>query len=619
LRLADDRNFLYLFLKIMATKAFILILSSLIVALSTDSDATLNRLREASLSPFARCNPFNAQAKGITSCDDFFMSSFLNFGACDLNLGWHDICDGSLPSGKNSLREICPHECSWKVSDPELEDDDALAVQLFIDLLDHGAKTLVAPTCNEGFSDVTNGKAQWLSCGRHCPGGMYWTDDLCQCACEAIPEGYQAYLEYGSAQGNLIDQFEDLTAEECADLCNGQETLCAGFTIFEDGRCELKAAITLTQRIRTRNRSTYVKIVPGTLEDGSNSGNVLESLAELPPDGIRAFTEGLDKDHLLETALEMVSVPNVDASAGEDESVASEISVSSEDSMTIVSRNAEGTLGRRQLLLFGSYHVNGGELANENTHRCANENQWCACTGHVVYTRKCTEHGNCNQASWNTVMVENWYALFRQVEGGIQCSNSAFGGDPYRGKDKQCFCHPHPHTPECPAGYTAIAQNLDGAGKVVAPSNEWRTIENCADFCNSRSGCTSFEFGAPGRHHQGDCITYTGGQGNYRNTEDRLGLWANWRSCVKMPTYHMVSHYSAGMQSDCTQITSRVVSGVDDCKELCNSYGECNLFQFCPTGAICWIPRKCYIKRCDYVWDQRLVSSPFGMDIYVKA
>jgi len=618
LRLADDRNFLYLFLKIMATKAFILILSSLIVALSTDSDATLNRLREASLSPFARCNPFNAQAKGITSCDDFFMSSFLNFGACDLNLGWHDICDGSLPSGKNSLREICPHECSWKVSDPELEDDDALAVQLFIDLLDHGAKTLVAPTCNEGFSDVTNGKAQWLSCGRHCPGGMYWTDDLCQCACEAIPEGYQAYLEYGSAQGNLIDQFEDLTAEECADLCNGQETLCAGFTIFEDGRCELKAAITLTQRIRTRNRSTYVKIVPGTLEDGSNSGNVLESLAELPPDGIRAFTEGLDKDHLLETALEMVSVPNVDASAGEDESVASEISVSSEDSMTIVSLNAEGTLGRRQLR--NSWHVDSFGWTNENTHRCSYENEWCECTGNVVYTRKCTGWGVCNQANWNTVMSLNWGARHRaDVVDGIQCSNGAFGGDPWTGKDKQCFCHPHPQTPECPSGYIAIPRNLDGMGKEVAPANEWRTIEQCASFCNSRLGCTSFEFGAPGRDHAGDCVTYTAGEANFRDNEDRLEWWAHWRSCVKVPTYHQIAWHSAGLQSDCTQITSRTVSSVDDCKELCNFYGECNLFQFCP-HALCWITNKCYVKRCDNVWDQRLVFYPyFGMDIYVKA
>jgi hypothetical protein len=122
----------------MDSKSFMSILFSLTVALATESNATLNRLIEATdTTPFAQCNPFNAQAKGITSCEEYFNSSSLTFEACDLNLGWHEICVGAIPEGKGSLREICPTECARKVLDPELE-DDALAVENFIDFLKKG-------------------------------------------------------------------------------------------------------------------------------------------------------------------------------------------------------------------------------------------------------------------------------------------------------------------------------------------------------------------------------------------------------------------------------------------------------------------------------------------------
>ena len=87
----------------------------------------------------------------------------------------------------------------------------------------------------------------------------------------------------------------------------------------------------------------------------------------------------------------------------------------------------------------------------------------------------------------------------------------------------------------CPDGYKIVAQQLDGAGK------EWsqphpdanRTLQQCADICSDRGGCTSFEF-ANGPHHHGACGTYTGGDSNLgrdKGAADLAGL--NWYSCVK--------------------------------------------------------------------------------------
>lgn len=120
----------------MPSEAFILTLFSLTVTFATEPHAAMDRLKEASdINSFAKCNPFNVQAKGITSCVEYFLASSVNLEACDLNLGWHDICVGAVPEGKGSLREICPRECGRKVLYPELEDDDALVVQHFVDLL----------------------------------------------------------------------------------------------------------------------------------------------------------------------------------------------------------------------------------------------------------------------------------------------------------------------------------------------------------------------------------------------------------------------------------------------------------------------------------------------------
>jgi len=85
----------------------------------------------------------------------------------------------------------------------------------------------------------------------------------------------------------------------------------------------------------------------------------------------------------------------------------------------------------------------------------------------------------------------------------------------------------------CPAGYEAISQNLDGAGKQWSPVDTGRSIDDCATICDNRAGCTGFEY-AEGPTHHGGCGTYTGGNGNIYGNENRLASGSNWRSCMKI-------------------------------------------------------------------------------------
>ena len=89
----------------------------------------------------------------------------------------------------------------------------------------------------------------------------------------------------------------------------------------------------------------------------------------------------------------------------------------------------------------------------------------------------------------------------------------------------------------CPLGYYSVDQDLDGTGKEWAkPSlDSSRSLQHCADICNHRSGCTSFEY-ANGPHQQGGCGTYTGGDGNIQNqnNENRTQPGSNWFSCVRI-------------------------------------------------------------------------------------
>ena len=91
----------------------------------------------------------------------------------------------------------------------------------------------------------------------------------------------------------------------------------------------------------------------------------------------------------------------------------------------------------------------------------------------------------------------------------------------------------------CPVGYQAIAQDIDGVGKKWAQPHPdpQRSIQQCADICNDRRGCTSFEYhNGPTEH--GACGTYTGGNRNIKGDRNRDQAGSKWYSCVKAPALH---------------------------------------------------------------------------------
>ena len=90
----------------------------------------------------------------------------------------------------------------------------------------------------------------------------------------------------------------------------------------------------------------------------------------------------------------------------------------------------------------------------------------------------------------------------------------------------------------CPEGYDTVAQDLYGPGKKVSQPDPDpnRSLQQCADICNDRSGCTGFEY-SNGPYKPGKCLTYTGGDSDIIDVNlDRDQADSNWFSCIKVPT-----------------------------------------------------------------------------------
>ena len=97
----------------------------------------------------------------------------------------------------------------------------------------------------------------------------------------------------------------------------------------------------------------------------------------------------------------------------------------------------------------------------------------------------------------------------------------------------------------CPEGYISISENLDGLDCRPSQNNycvddkEWakpdenRTVQQCAEICNERWGCTGFEYGN-GEDVRGECATYRYGYRNVREYENRNHEGSEWYSCVTL-------------------------------------------------------------------------------------
>jgi len=130
--------------------------------------------------------------------------------------------------------------------------------------------------------------------------------------------------------------------------------------------------------------------------------------------------------------------------------------------------------------------------ANGETHRCANEGGWCHCTGNTVYTKKCKGSFSCNQANWQEVVSERWNSNHRSnVNGKIKCDNGSFGGDPWPGHDKQCFCHPKQEVPTAPVTAPAPFTQSKCYSECGRPGSSWWSGDWVKGFWCGAS-CTGF-------------------------------------------------------------------------------------------------------------------------------
>ena len=83
---------------------------------------------------------------------------------------------------------------------------------------------------------------------------------------------------------------------------------------------------------------------------------------------------------------------------------------------------------------------------------------------------------------------------------------------------------------QCPNGYEAIAENLEGTDAEWPQTRMWQTLQDCADTCDDRGGCTGFEYYTTGYRQ---CGFYTGGDTNIREDEGRDLSISERYSCIK--------------------------------------------------------------------------------------
>lgn len=84
----------------------------------------------------------------------------------------------------------------------------------------------------------------------------------------------------------------------------------------------------------------------------------------------------------------------------------------------------------------------------------------------------------------------------------------------------------------CGCGYQFTTLDVEGPDSDKEWTYPGEGIENCANECNQREGCTSFEY-----NHEGNwdyrCATFTGGQSNLYGVREKTHL--DWQTCVVVP------------------------------------------------------------------------------------
>lgn len=154
--------------------------------------------------PYVLCHPFaEIELNQLDSCEQYFQH-FVQSLECNMNLvdlDGNNICfgfpdlDESFFTVHTTMADLCPEQCAEiNASTPAEYEHPVLSLvpnspesqeSSLVDSADEAGRRRLGtiPTCNTGFTDKTGGEANWWGCGAHCPGGRYWTDNSCNCAC----------------------------------------------------------------------------------------------------------------------------------------------------------------------------------------------------------------------------------------------------------------------------------------------------------------------------------------------------------------------------------------------------------------------------------------------------
>jgi hypothetical protein len=65
--------------------------------------------------------------------------------------------------------------------------------------------------CQPGHFDVTNGKYNWWACGKNCKGGQFFTDGVCNCACQPIAKATDPNIEGENEHTIKLEEMPDHT------------------------------------------------------------------------------------------------------------------------------------------------------------------------------------------------------------------------------------------------------------------------------------------------------------------------------------------------------------------------------------------------------------------------
>lgn len=130
----------------------------------------------------------------------------------------------------------------------------------------------------------------------------------------------------------------------------------------------------------------------------------------------------------------------------------------------------------------------------------------------------------------------------------------------------------------CPLGYNPTSRGTPGIGG-GARSEVLRSQEECAAICESRAGCSRFDFNSDARAQDFQtCFTYTDDSGPFEETQ----LSPGWIICQKdvktppCPTGYASSKFKAGGVGKMAESGS---VGLEECSRLCEGKSGCMTFE----------------------------------------